>query len=65
MLSPNDEADIEAAVRSGINRAYRLGINTAIKALDTFRGQTVDPDTFQAAQDELRRIYLADAKDNP
>jgi hypothetical protein len=65
MLSPQDQADIEAAVRSGINRAYRHGINTAIKTLETFRGQSVDPDTLQAAQDELRRMCLADAKDNP
>lgn len=51
----DDYEYIKATVRAAIDDAYRLGIGAAIKTIETYRGQTLDVETFDQAINDLRR----------
>lgn len=51
----SEDPDLKRIVRAAIDDAYRLGIGAAIKTIETYRGQTLDVETFDQAIDDLRR----------
>lgn len=59
MSLPQDEfPKVAAAVRSGINDAYRLGLGVAIQTLEEYRTRTTDPYTFEAVLAHLRELSV-------
>ena len=50
--------EVAAAVRSGINDAYRLGVGAAIQILCEYRTLTTDPATWDAAIAHLQHLSL-------
>lgn len=51
----SDDPDLKRIVRAAIDDAYRLGIGAAIEIIQSYRGQTLDVETFDRAIDHLRR----------
>ena len=49
---------VAAAVRSGINDAYRLGLGVAIQTLEEYRTRTTDPYTLEAVLAHLRELSV-------
>lgn len=50
--------EIAAAVRRGVNDAYRLGLGAAIRILCEYRTFTTDPATLDAATAHLQDLSL-------
>lgn len=50
--------EIAAAVRHGINDAYRLGLGAAIRILCEYRAFTTDPATLDAAMAHMQHLSL-------
>ena len=57
-MSDDQFPAIAAAVRSGINDAYRLGLGAAIRILCEYRTLTTDPTTWDAAVAHLQHLSL-------
>jgi hypothetical protein len=49
---------VAAAVRSGINDAYRLGLGVAIATIEEYRDRTSDPNTIEAVLAHLRDLSV-------
>ena len=56
MTKPRDE--VEQAIRAAIHDTYRYGIGFALEAIEQFRGQSTDPDTFDKLLDYIRQYSV-------
>ena len=57
-MTDDDFPKVAAAVRGGINDAYRLGLGVAIQTLEEYRTRTTDPYTFEAVLAHLRELSV-------
>lgn len=57
-MSTDGFADVEAALRAGVNDAYRLGLGAAIDLLLDYRSRSTDPITLDAAIAHLQMLSV-------
>jgi hypothetical protein len=58
VVSPEDMADVEEAIRNGITDAYRCGLGVAIRLITEYGSRSVDPDFVAEMTAILREVSI-------